>query len=334
MKIALASMDRDERDITEKILAMLRTEHVVPHHDLSAEVEEAVALFDDQKRAVETVLRHQVSILFGAPGTGKTHTVRYILHRFPGANIELAAPTGKAAKRLIELTGRPAMTIHKLLEYGPDDRGNFTPGRDEESPLEASIIIIDECSMIDVHLMANFLRAVPTGTKLILVGDPYQLPSVGPGNVLKDLIQAGVPSVELTVIKRQNPGDIILNCHAIKNGRNIRIDNEASGDFFFVPETEPERIVDTVVDLVARRLPARYGSNPMKDIQVLSARRDRSTTACDVLNKALQVRLNPNQPLEKCKFAVGDKVIHTVNSGDLVNGDIFKRRLFIAATTS
>ena len=316
-RFALASLALDERYIATKLDAMLSIAprlHGTPSHE---------GLHADQITAVDMAMAHNVVIVTGAPGVGKTYTIERIIESYPDMHVELAAPTGKAAKRMAEMTGRPANTIHRLLEYQPDMGGGFSPTRNELAPLDADLVILDECSMIDVTLMANFLRALPTGARLVMVGDSNQLPSVGPGNVLRDLIAAGVPSVELTTIKRQDAGDIIRTCHAIKNGQPVRI-NPNSQDLFFIPRDTSEGIVFVIQEMVANRLAGRWGVDRLRDIQILSPRREKCGTSCEILNKTLQVSLNENRPPEKCKFAIGDKVIQTRNDYDagLINGDI------------
>jgi exodeoxyribonuclease V alpha subunit len=282
-------------------------------------------LADDQRRAMQAAVRAGVFVLTGAPGTGKTHTIRRLISSFPGAAIKLAAPTGKAAKRMEELTGAPAQTIHKLLEPRPGADGGFVFTRNRSNPIEADLLVIDEMSMVDILLMAKLLDAVGPGTRLVLVGDTYQLPSVGPGNVLKDLIASGaVASVELTEIKRQDDGLIVGNCHRIKAGQDIELRNRDDADFFFLGRETPAEIVQTVLDLVSNRLPSSYDADPIRDIQVITPLRDRGDLSCKALNALFQEKLNPSPAVRGCRFKVGDKVIQTRNRYDLeiLNGDI------------
>jgi len=282
-----------------------------------------VSLFPDQQAALDRATESHVFILTGAPGTGKTYTIRQIIAAFPGKTIRLAAPTGKAARRMYELTGTPAQTIHKLLEPEKTDDG-FAFTRNESNPVNADIIIIDETSMIDVRLAASLLRAVKPNTRVIFVGDSYQLPPVGPGNVLKDMIDAGLPSVELTTIKRQDAGLIVRNCHHVKNGEDIEIENANGSDFFFLGQVSESKIQKTILDLVARRLPERYGFDPLRDIQIISPLREKTILSCKALNTEAQARLNPAPVIEKSAFKSGDKIIQTKNDykEGIINGDI------------
>ena len=279
-------------------------------------------LFPDQIEALKKMSNSNVFILTGAPGTGKTFLVRRIIESFPEKKIALAAPTGKAAKRMFELTGHPAQTIHKLLEpTREDDRFKFT--RNAENPIQTDILIVDELSMTDVSLMASLLDAVAEDTRLIFVGDFYQLPSVGPGNVLKDIIASGIiPCAELTIIKRQDEaGLIIKNCHRIKDGKNIVIDNSEKSDFFFIKcETEKE-ISKTIIDFVTHKIPASY---TLRDVQILSPLRKKTSISCKPLNEICQQILNKNEPVKNYKFKKGDKVIQTKNDYgyNIINGDI------------
>ncbi len=219
-------------------------------------------LQEDQVDALIKAVENQVFILTGAPGTGKTFTIKKIINSFPDARIALAAPTGKAAKRIYEESGMRAKTIHKLLEPQKDGNG-FYFTRDADNPIEADIIILDEVSMIDVSLMASLMDAVAPNTRLIMVGDTYQLPSVGPGNILKDMISSGaIPTTELTIIKRQDEGLIVRNCHRIKNGEDIELENSKAKDFFFLRRDSEESIRETVFDLLTHRLRESYNADP------------------------------------------------------------------------
>lgn len=281
-------------------------------------------LHEDQADAMHKAVGCNAFILTGPPGTGKTFTIRRIIQSFPKARIKLAAPTGKGAKRMYEESGMRAQTIHKLLEPQKDWKG-FYFTRDAENPLDADIIILDEVSMIDTSLMASFLDAVKPETRLIMVGDTYQLPSVGPGNILKDMISSGIiPCTELSIIKRQDEGHIIRNCHAIKNGRDIELSNSESDDFFFLRRNKEDDIRNTVLDLITNRLKQSYNANPLKDIQIISPLRERTSLSCKAFNRECQQKLNRNKPIEKCKFKKGDKVIQTRNQYelDIINGDI------------
>jgi len=260
----------------------------------------------------------------GAPGTGKTFTIKRIISSFPKARIALAAPTGKAAKRIYEQSGMEAKTIHKLLE--PQKSGDkFIFSRGAGNPVPADLVVLDEVSMVDVPLMARLLDALAPGTRLILVGDTYQLPPVGAGNVLKDAIASEIiPTTELTIIKRQDEGLIIRNCHRIKNGQDIEVDNAAGSDFFFLQRESEEEIRETLLDLVSRRLPESYKADALRDIQVITPLREKTGLSCKALNAEFQKRLNPNPEVEKCRFRVRDKVIQNRNEyeKDIINGDI------------
>ena len=313
----LSSLYEAERSIAEKLKILVSQE-------LESGKPETEGLFPDQVEAIEKAIGAGAFILTGCPGTGKTFTIRRIINSFPDARIALAAPSGKAARRMQELAGRPAQTIHKLLEPNKvGDRFVFT--RDADNPISADIIIIDETSMVDVNLMASLLDAVSPHSRLILVGDSYQLPSVGPGNVLKDLIASGViPCAELTIIKRQDPGLITTNCHRIKNGQGIKINNSEGSDFFFLKRESETEIRETILDLVTRRIPESYGVDPLRDVQILSPLREKSSLSCRALNEICQQALNPNPPVKGSIFRKGDKVINKKNNYDfdILNGDV------------
>ena len=272
-----------------------------------------------QMGAVKTAATSNAMILTGGPGTGKTTTTNLIISYFEleGKTVLLAAPTGRAAKRMQEATGREARTIHRLLEVegGPD---GVQFGRDEFNPLEGDVIIIDETSMMDLYLGRSLMRAVPSGAQLILVGDRNQLPSVGPGNVLADIIASGIcPVVELKKIYRQAEGShIIHNAHCILNNKELNITNR-SKDFFFKECNDPEEIKDLLLHYVADSLPDFTGES---EVQVLAPLR-RGCLGVNELNIALQERLNSKQTSVR-GFRVGDKVIQTVN-------DYKKEKLFI-----
>jgi len=321
--LSIARLARAEHNIAEQLRAMVQLGPWEGEEDRELDVD---GLADDQIEALTKMQTARVFVLRGAPGTGKTYSVRRILASLPpSARVALAAPTGKAAKRLSEQTDQVATTIHRLLEPLPMN-GRFVFTRNAENPLDVDVVVLDECSMIDVSLMASFIAALPLRARLILIGDTNQLPPVGPGNVFRDIISSGIVDVaELRTIKRQDAGFIIRNCHSLRDGRNITIDNEASADFFWDEHEDAEAIVQAVVDLVARRLPS-YGRgyNPMREIQVITPIREKNETSCKELNKRLQAALNPNRPGENMRFAVGDKVIQTKNDYELgvFNGDI------------
>ncbi|MBQ7431871.1 MAG: ATP-dependent RecD-like DNA helicase [Lachnospiraceae bacterium] len=289
------------------------------------EADTGIALDEIQREAVRTAVEQGLMILTGGPGTGKTTTINAIIRYFEEEDMEvlLAAPTGRAAKRMSEATGREAKTIHRLLEIaGPSeqqigDHANF--GRDEENPLEADVVIIDEMSMVDISLMHALLKAVPVGCRLILVGDVNQLPSVGPGNVLKDIIDSGCfQVVRLTRIFRQAAeSDIILNAHRINGGEPVDV-NRRSKDFLFVKRENAGNIVGASITLVREKLPAYVQARP-QDIQVLTPMR-KGNLGVEQLNVVLQEQLNPPAPGKQEKtfpqgvFREGDKVMQIRNN--------------------
>ncbi len=291
--------------------------------------ETGVRLNADQRRAVRTALTSPVSVLTGGPGTGKTTTVQTII-RFleaAGARYLLASPTGRAAKRLSEATGRPAQTVHRLLEVSPGEGLKFR--RNETNPLDTDMVIVDEASMLDVLLMNHLLKAIPPGAHLLLVGDVDQLPSVGAGNVLRDIIQSGVvPVVTLQEIFRQPEGSyIIVNAHRINRGQMPIIDNKNARDFFLFKVDDPEVAAQLIVDLVQERIPRRFGLSP-QDIQVLSPMH-RGPVGVGNLNLMLQEALNPPHPKKPERrtggrvFRLGDRVMQIRNNydKDVYNGD-------------
>ena len=288
----------------------------------------SVELVPRQLKAIRTAANAKVMVITGGPGTGKTTIIQAILHVFAAlrATIHLAAPTGRAAKRMAEATGRKAFTIHRLLEYSIQ-KGGFQ--RNIESPLKTDLVIVDETSMVDTLLLAHLLAGIPRSARLILVGDVHQLPSVGPGNALGDIIASGtVPVVELKEIHRQaRASQIVINAHAVNAGRMPVLDPPATdSDFYFVERTTPEQTRDTITHLVADRIPHRFGLDPVDDIQVL-APMHRGIAGADELNRALQVALNP-KGAEIVRggriFRLNDKVMQIRNNYDkeVFNGDV------------
>ena len=279
-------------------------------------------LADHQKQAVVAAAREGVLVITGGPGTGKTTTIDSIIHYFDleGLDFLLAAPTGRAAKRMSETTGYEARTIHRMLELGGEESVGF--GRDESNPLEADAIIIDEMSMVDLPLMNSLLKAINPGTRLILVGDVNQLPSVGPGRVLKDIITSGqLPVVELTEIFRQaKESDIIVNAHRINRGEEVILDNK-SMDFFFLKRYDADQIINVTLQLVLQKMPKYVEASPM-DIQVLTPMR-KGLLGVEHLNTVLQHYLNPPDVSKAEKerpngmFREGDKVMQTKNNYQL-----------------
>lgn len=278
-----------------------------------------------QQAAIRQALTSKVMVLTGGPGTGKTTTTQGIISalRSAGLRILLAAPTGRAAKRMSEATGMEAKTIHRLLEYKPVDGYK----RNEDHPLEGDVLIVDECSMIDIILMNSLMKAVPTHMRLILVGDIDQLPSVGAGNVLRDIIESRrIPVVRLTRIFRQAQSSrIIMNAHAINQGRYPDVSNGSQSDFFFISMEEPEQVAQTIVGLVKTRLPKAYGLD-CSQIQVLTPMQ-RGIVGATNLNQLLQAALNPSgNGLNRGGYAfrVGDRVMQIRNNYDkeVFNGDL------------
>ena len=289
-----------------------------------------ITLAPQQIKAVHAATQDKVLVITGGPGTGKTTIINAIIKVFAErtSRILLGAPTGRAAKRLAETSRRDARTIHRLLEYNPTEDGF---ARNEDQPLPCGLLIIDEVSMMDTMLMYHLLKAVPLGCTVILVGDMNQLPSVGPGNVLKDIIESKVvPVVELNEIFRQaEESEIILNAHRINKGQMPDLSRPPGGalsDFYFINQDDPEKAVELIVDLVRDHIPRRFGFNPMTDIQVLSPMH-KGTAGAANLNTLLQAALNREtayvQRGER-RFLLGDKVMQTRNNyeKDVYNGDI------------
>ena len=291
--------------------------------------ETGTVLDEMQEKAVKEAAGHGLLVLTGGPGTGKTTTINAIIRFFEseGAELRLAAPTGRAAKRMTEATGYEAQTIHRMLELTgmPEDDREGQPvhfERNAENPLEADVIIIDEMSMVDIHLMHSLLMAVTAGTRLILVGDENQLPSVGPGNVLRDIIRSGqFPVVELKKIFRQaSESDIVVNAHKINRGEQVEINNK-SRDFFFLKRYDADIIIRVVIALIQEKLPKYVEAKPF-EIQVLTPMR-KGLLGVERLNQILQRYLNPPDPSKKEKeigqglFREGDKVMQIRNNYQL-----------------
>ena len=304
-------------------------EKIVERRIVQIEKETGTVLDEMQKKAVQEAAGHGLLILTGGPGTGKTTTINAIIRYFEGegAEIMLAAPTGRAAKRMTEATGYEAQTIHRLLELSgmPEDDREGQPihfERNAENPLETDVIIIDEMSMVDIHLIHSLLMAVTAGTRLILVGDENQLPSVGPGNVLRDIIRSGqFPVVELKKIFRQaSESDIVVNAHKINKGEQVEINNK-SRDFFFLKRYDADIIIRVVIALIQEKLPKYVEAKPF-EIQVLTPMR-KGLLGVERLNQILQRYLNPPDASKKEKeigqglFREGDKVMQVRNNYQL-----------------
>ncbi len=327
-RVALPALDAAERGVVSGLLRLMRT----PARPLSVDLEAALAWYQQlggielaplQRQAIGASLDAKVLIVTGGPGTGKTTLVRGIveIHRRKGRRIELCAPTGRAAQRLGESAGQPARTIHRLLGFDPG-RGAFQ--HDEQNPLDADLVIADESSMIDTVLMNSLLKAVPSAAQLILVGDADQLPSVGPGNVLGDLIASGaVRVIRLTEIFRQaGESRIVVNAHRIDAGEFPLLEG-GRDDFFWVRREEPEAILAMVKRLVASDIPRRFHLDPVADVQVLTPMR-RGLLGADSLNQELQGLLNPGGARGPRGLRVGDKVMQVENDygRDVFNGDL------------
>ena len=285
-------------------------------------------LSESQRKAVARAVNGKVTVITGGPGVGKTTVVNSILRivRAKGVKVLLCAPTGRAAKRLSESTTTQAKTIHRLLEFDPQIMG-FK--RNQDAPLDGELVVVDEASMVDTVLMNQLLRAMPGHCAVLLVGDVDQLPSVGPGAVLADLIGSGaVPTVRLTEIFRQAAASkIIVNAHRINQGQMPERSGKTESDFYFISADTPEDIHDKLLQVVAERIPQRFGLDPIHDVQVLTPM-NRGGLGARSLNVALQQRLNPSAEPRVTRFgwtyAPGDKVIQTVNNydKDVFNGDI------------
>jgi exodeoxyribonuclease V alpha subunit len=334
--VFLSTLHRCEVEVARRLWALQE----VPRRIGSLGADEAVfqvqerlgiVFSPNQAEALRGALAHKLMVITGGPGTGKTTIVNAILKIFSrqASRVQLAAPTGRAAKRLGEATGHEARTLHRLLEYNPQ-KGGFQ--RDEERPLDCDLLVVDESSMIDVVLMHHLLKAVPLTAAVILVGDVNQLPSVGPGHILGDIIDsARVPVVRLTEIFRQaRRSQIIVNAHRINQGLMPAAEPAGADgpdpDFFFIEQEEPERVLETIVELVRNRIPRRFGLDPLDDIQVLTPMHKGAVGAVH-LNRRLQETLNPGEggvARGERVYRVNDKVMQIRNNydKDVFNGDI------------
>ncbi len=326
-----------ETGIATRIMMMLQTPAAAPPIDVAKEMDRVqghftIHLATDQLSAIKSAIQNKVTIITGGPGTGKTTIIRAILEimlRYK-LRVMMAAPTGRAAKRMQETTGQEAKTIHRLLDFSLQ-KGGFQ--KNETTPLDCNALIVDEASMIDTHLMYYLLKAVPIQTSIILVGDVNQLPSVGPGRVLEDLIQSRqIPVVSLTEIFRQaKKSRIITNAHRINQGKFPIAPppgepEDAKTDFYFIEQEEPERVRQTIIELVAHRIPAHFGFEPIDDIQVLTPMH-KGIVGAENLNSSLQNALNPGEERVSrgsSSFRIHDKVMQIRNNYDklVFNGDI------------
>ncbi|MBF0242903.1 MAG: ATP-dependent RecD-like DNA helicase [Desulfamplus sp.] len=332
-------MHRAEITIANKIKAMLS----IPVHNYPVDEKDiemvvlrhlSLELSEEQSQIVHEILKHRVSVITGGPGTGKTTLIKALCAVFEKLNqkVTLGTPTGRAARRLAEVTGKKAFTLHRLLLYDPDYE---LFGRNQENPLDADVVIVDEASMVDTLLMYNLILAMPINGVLILVGDIFQLPSVGAGNVLSDIINSGVVKLfSLTKIFRQAElSPIIVNAHSIRNGQMPSLERKTKGDqlseFYFIESNDPERVVSTITELCSYRIKNAFSH--INEIQVLTPMHKGETGTIN-LNQKLQQALNSNQskPLSSkiesmgTTFMVGDKVMHLKNNyqKDVFNGDI------------
>lgn len=325
--VYLPSLYMAESRVARFIAEMIGTPVGKVKVDLDDEIDKiemrlGIAFSELQRQAVKAGVDEKLAVITGGPGTGKTTIINGLIRIFEsaGMSIALAAPTGRAAKRMTEATKREAKTIHRLLEYTfSEDKEFLSFQRNEESPLEADVLILDEVSMIDIILMQHLAKAIKTETRLILVGDADQLPSVGPGNVLRDVIDSGrVPVIRLTEIFRQSERSMIaINAHRINHGEYPLL-NDREKDFFLVSARQQDDICSLIVDLVKRRLPEYYGVDAIKDIQILTPVKN-SRVGTKALNELLQQALNgdedkPHKKIGDRVFKVGDKVMQIKNN--------------------
>jgi exodeoxyribonuclease V alpha subunit len=327
-----------EKTVAERLVALMKERHPLPTIDADKTIAEVEAkmgleLANEQREALREAMTKKVLVITGGPGVGKTTLVRGILEVFQAnrLRVSLAAPTGRAARRLGESTGQSASTLHRLLEY--DVRG---PQRTREKPLDHDLLVVDEVSMVDIGLMDYLVQAVPDAGCLILVGDADQLPSVGPGAVLADLIRSGrLPVVHLTQIFRQaEESGIVRAAYRVQNGVVPEsAPPDKLGDFYFIDAETPERVREIIVNLVQKRIPARFGLDPFRDVQILTPM-NRGDLGVRQLNPMLQQVLNP-PPLDEPEitrfetiYRIGDKVMQTANDYDkeVFNGDIGRVR--------
>ena len=348
-KVYLASIYNAEKYVSEKILALLGEEvehkeykgkeHGMEHktegskkdgvYDLINNLasKERIILDDIQIKAIEKAVTEKILVITGSPGTGKSTILNFVIKIFEKENksVLLGAPTGRASKRLYETTGKEAKTIHRLLNYNPK-LNKFL--KNEKNPINADIVIIDEASMLDIRLMRNLLLAIKPQTRVIFVGDIDQLPAVGPGNVLSDIISSGiVPIIELKNIYRQEGESLIIhNAHKVRDGQFPYIGKPKNNDFFFIEKEEPEEVVDLILNLLTRRIPESFNYNPLYDVQVLVPT-NKGIVGVNNLNSRIQDILNFNSQKVlrgSVQYRLNDKVIQLKNNyeKDVYNGDI------------
>jgi len=321
-----------ELGVCKKLIQLLKYPHQIINIDIRAKIKSLenkyhISFAREQKDAIDQALLNRILVLTGGPGTGKTTTTLGLIELFKELkfNITLAAPTGRAAKRMSETTGREAKTIHRLLKYSPKNNKFL---KNEDNPIRTDVIILDEVSMIDVILMNQLLKAIVPGTFVILIGDVDQLPSVGPGNILKDIIESKViPVVRLTAIFRQDSRSFIIqNAHRVNEGKYPMLKGEKERDFYFIEEENPQTASRKIINLCTTRLPKKYKIDPVADIQVLTPMY-KGDVGADNLNYQLREALNPRGKQIKYRnniFRVNDKIMQIKNNYDkeVYNGDI------------
>lgn len=330
-RVYAAAMLRMENGVATRLRNLMSAPRFLPPIKLDLAIDwiqkkSDIGLSPAQREAVASAINYKVLVVTGGPGTGKTTLLRCLIEilEAKGLRVLLAAPTGRAAKRLSEATGREAKTVHRLLEYSPAVRG-FLRGPDK--PLEAEFIVVDEVSMVDLSLMHNLLAAINSQSSLVLVGDADQLPSVGPGNVLGDLLSSGkVPSVRLDAVFRQAHSSLIVeNAHLVNQGKlpNKEADRGKS-DFYLIEKEDPNDTLRIIKEMVARRIPERFGFDPVTDIQIISPMH-KGSVGTENINRELQALLNPTgTPIRGNRFRVGDRVMQTRNNyeKEVFNGDV------------
>ncbi|MBI5396937.1 MAG: ATP-dependent RecD-like DNA helicase [Verrucomicrobia bacterium] len=345
--VFLASLLRAENELAARLIALTRAPLALPEIKLDKALEwfeqqNNIALAAAQREAIKTALTSKLTVITGGPGVGKTTITRAIVKilRAKECRVLLASPTGRAAKRLSESTSAMAQTIHRLLKYDPETHGFV---HNDRKALNCDLLIVDEVSMLDVPLAYQLIRAVPATSSLVLVGDVDQLPSVGPGNVLRDIIESGVGrTVRLTEIYRQDKAShIVLNAHRINSGQMPDVEAKVGdtgsllSDFYFIEQDDPEKVVQNIIALVSERIPKRFGFDPFNDVQVLSPMH-RGVCGVENINRQLQGALNPvgakfslklnEQQVERYGrvYRVRDKVMQIKNNydKDVFNGDL------------